>query len=93
MLITKYYAIGHEYAYASYSGGVTRWVPTKTMHIFCYVAGPYRENRKLHTYHKRKHVWSMCEDGRKTLCCAKRSRQIEKFCKQVGAKRELTVTK
>lgn len=93
MLITKHYAVGHAFSAVHYSNGVTRCEPTKTMHIFVYVAGPYRENCKLHTFHKRKHVWSMCEAGRKTLCCAKRSKQIEKFCRQVGAKPEVTVAK
>ena len=92
MLITKHFEVRHEYGVVHYSDGVTRCEPTKTMHVFVFAAGPYRENNRLHTHHKRKHVWSMCEAGRKTLVGAKRSKQIEKFCKQVGAKLDVSIT-
>lgn len=89
-LITKHYAVGHDYVYTWYVDGTPAYEPRKVMHVFVYVAGPYNTNNKLHTFHKCKRCWSMCEEGRKTLVSAKRTKQIEKICKQLGVKPEIT---
>ena len=63
----------------------------KRMHVFVFVAGPYNETGRLRTHHRRKHVWSMCGYGHKSMVCGHRSHQVERWCRLSGAKPRITV--
>ena len=56
------------------------------MHIFIFVALPYREDHKLHSYHKRRRVWSYFANNTRPKAGVKRTRQIERWCRLSGAK-------
>lgn len=87
MLITKCYTMGYDVGEVQYFD-FTRVEPRKTMNVFLYTACAYRNRDGLRTYHNRKRVWAVCYDGNYTRSGVKRSKQIEKVCKQARAKCE-----
>lgn len=60
----------------------------KHLHVFAYTVRGYNDNHKLRAYHNSRRVWSACEVNRKAIACAKRTKQVEKWCRATGAKCE-----
>lgn len=89
MLITKHYTIQHDWAH------MPRWpkyqAPRKSTNVYIHIVGPYNEGRKLHTHHKRKRVFTLMEDDRKTVVGHHRTRQVDRWCQMVGADLKISV--
>lgn len=64
-------------------------IDSKTcLNVFIFIPNPYRDEHKLKAYHKRRRVWAVSGFGRKTAAGHKRTWQIERWCKLIGAKME-----
>ena len=60
--------------------------PQTNENVFIFIPKPYRDDHKLKAFHKRRRVWAVSGWGRKTTAGSKRTRQIERWCKLIGAK-------
>jgi len=62
--------------------------PKTNTNVFIFITPPHRATNGLRAYHKRRRLWAAAGLSCKTKAGTKRTCQIERWCRMIGAKME-----